>query len=149
MLGQGLTYFIYIRNLQLQHQWTKFPKPLRYFLLIVPVLISIYYFNNNVIDREILFKNEAIPLWLLILGIISQVVFTFRFVYQWIYSEVKKESILPLGFWLLSLSGSVLILIYAIFRKDPVLFLGHGLGSIIYARNLILIRRSNAHKIEE
>jgi len=149
MLGQGLTYFIYIRNLQLQHQWTKFPKPLRYFLLIVPVLISIYYFNNNVIDREILFKNEAIPLWLLILGIISQVVFTFRFVYQWIYSEVKKESILPLGFWLLSLSGSVLILIYAIFRKDPVLFLGHGLGSIIYARNLILIRRSNAHTIEE
>ncbi|HKK12699.1 MAG TPA: lipid-A-disaccharide synthase N-terminal domain-containing protein, partial [Flavobacteriaceae bacterium] len=129
MLGQTLTYFIYIRNLQLQGQWTKFPRLFRYFLFIVPVLIVIFYFNNNVIDRDVLFKNKDIPLWLLILGIISQVVFTFRFVYQWIYSEYKKESVLPLGFWLLSLSGSILILIYAVIRRDPVLFLGHGLGS--------------------
>lgn len=144
MLGQGLTYFIYIRNLQLQGQWVKFPVIARYFLLIVPILITIYYYNNNVIDRDVLFKNEAIPLWLLVLGIISQVVFTFRFVYQWIYSEYKKESILPLGFWILSLSGSLLILTYAIFRLDPVLFLGHGLGLIIYSRNIYLIHLSNA-----
>jgi lipid-A-disaccharide synthase-like uncharacterized protein len=144
MLGQGLTYFIYIRNLQLQKQWFKFPILVRYFLLIVPILITIYYYNNNVIDRDILFKNEAIPLWLLVLGIVSQVVFTFRFIYQWIYSEYKKESILPLGFWILSLSGSLLILTYAIFRKDPVLFLGHGLGLIIYSRNIFLIHLSNA-----
>ena len=144
MLGQGLTYFIYIRNLQLQGQWVKLPVLVRYFLFIVPVLITTYYYNNNVIDRDILFKNEAIPLWLLVLGIISQVVFTFRFVYQWIYSEYKKESVLPLGFWILSLSGSVLILTYAIFRLDPVLFLGHGLGLIIYSRNIYLIHLSNA-----
>lgn len=149
MLGQGLTYFIYIRNLQLQGQWVKFPKLIRYFLFIVPILITIFYFNNNAIDRDILFKNEAIPAWLLILGIISQVVFTFRFVYQWIYSEYKKESILPLGFWILSLSGSLLILTYAIFRKDPVLFLGHGLGMIIYTRNLFLIYKSNAENVTE
>ena len=144
MLGQGLTYFIYIRNLQLKGEWIKFPKLIRIFIFIVPILITIYYFNNNVIDREILFKNEDIPLWLLVLGIISQVVFTFRFIYQWIYSEYKKESILPLGFWILSLSGSLLILTYAIFRKDPVLFLGHGLGLIIYSRNIFLIHLSHA-----
>ena len=149
MLGQGLTYFIYIRNLQLQGQWVKLPVLVRYFLFIVPILITIYYYNNNVIDRDILFKNEAIPLWLLVLGIISQVVFTFRFVYQWIYSEYKKESILPLGFWILSLSGSLLILTYAIFRLDPVLFLGHGLGLIIYSRNIYLIHLSNAEKASE
>lgn len=149
MLGQGLTYFIYIRNLQLKGEWSKFPRVIQYFLFVVPILISVFYFNNNVIDREVLFKNEEIPLWLLLLGIISQVVFTFRFVYQWIYSEVKKESILPLGFWILSLSGSVLILIYAIFRKDPVLFLGHGLGSIIYTRNLFLIHKSNVENVSE
>lgn len=149
MLGQGLTYFIYIRNLQLQGQWVKFPVIVRYLLLFVPVLITIYYFNNNVIDRDILFKNEAIPLWLLVLGIVSQVVFTFRFVYQWIYSEYKKESLLPLGFWILSLSGSILILTYAIFRLDPVLFLGHGLGMIIYARNIYLIHLSNAENASE
>jgi len=149
MLGQTLTYFIYIRNLQLQGQWTKFPRLFRYFLFIVPVLIVIFYFNNNVIDRDVLFKNKDIPLWLLILGIISQVVFTFRFVYQWIYSEYKKESVLPLGFWLLSLSGSILILIYAVIRRDPVLFLGHGLGSIIYSRNIFLIYKSNVENVTE
>lgn len=141
MLGQGLTYFIYIRNLQLQDKWEHIPKWLQWFILLVPSFIVIYYFNNNTIDVEKLFKNEAIPLWLLILGIVSQVVFTLRFVYQWLYSEKHKESSLPMGFWTLSLIGSLLILTYAVFRKDPVLFVGHILGAIIYVRNLFLIIR--------
>lgn len=140
MLGQILTYFIYIRNLQLQNQWNKLPKLLRWFLFIFPVLIGVYYFNNNIIDVDNLFRNEAIPLWLLILGIISQVVFTLRFVYQWIYSEKKKESMLPFGFWMLSLIGSLMILTYAIIRRDPVLFVGHILGTTIYIRNLMLLK---------
>lgn len=141
MLGQILTYFIYIRNLQLQNQWNKLPKLIRWFLLGFPILIGIYYFNNNVIDVDNLFRNEAIPIWLLILGIVSQVVFTLRFVYQWIYSEKKKESTLPFGFWMLSLIGSLLILIYAIIRKDPVLFVGHILGATVYIRNLMLLKK--------
>ena len=144
MLGQGLTYYIYIRNLQLQGEWKKLPWVVRGFLLLVPSMIVIYYFNNSKIDMHILFKNEDIPIWLLVLGIVSQVIFTFRFIYQWIYSEQKKISTLPTGFWLLSLIGALLILSYAIIRKDPVLFLGHGLGSIIYARNLFLIYKNNA-----
>ena len=143
MLGQALTYFIYIRNLQLQNQWQKFHWLTRYLLLSAPTLIVIYYFNNNVIDKDLLFKNEAIPTWLLWLGIISQVVFTLRFVYQWLYSERKKTSSLPLGFWLLSLVGSILILTYAVYRKDPVLFIGHLLGSAIYVRNLILLHKDD------
>ena len=143
MLGQTLTYFIYIRNLQLQNQWQKFHWSLRLFLYSVPTLLVIYYYNNNVIDTDVLFRNEAIPVWLLWLGIISQVVFTLRFVYQWLYSEYKKTSSLPLGFWLLSLVGSGLILTYAIFRRDPVLFIGHLLGSVIYVRNLILLHRED------
>ena len=86
MFGQILTYFIYIRNLQLQNQWNKIPKLLRWFLFVFPLLIGLYYFNNNVIDVDNLFRNEDIPLWLLILGIVSQTVFTLRFVYQCIYS---------------------------------------------------------------
>lgn len=143
MLGQGLTYFIYIRNLQLQNQWQKFHWITRMLLYSVPTLIVVYYFNNNVIDKDLLFRNEAIPSWLLWLGIISQIVFTLRFVYQWLYSEYKKSSTLPLGFWLLSLVGSLLILIYAINRKDPVLFIGHLLGSVIYIRNLILLHKDD------
>lgn len=141
MLGQMLTYFIYIRNLQLQNQWQKIPKPIQWFLFLVPAFIVIYYYNNNKIDVELLFKNEAIPFWLLVLGIISQVVFTFRFVYQWLYSEKQKESILPFGFWALSLFGSLSILSYAILRKDPVLFVGHSLGAVVYIRNLVLLKK--------
>jgi len=143
MLGQALTYFIYIRNLQLQNQWQRFHWFTRFLLYSVPTLIVVYYFNNNVIDKDLLFKNEDIPNWLLWLGIVSQIVFTLRFVYQWLYSEHKKTSVLPLGFWLLSLVGSTLILTYAVFREDPVLFIGHVLGSIIYIRNLILLHKDD------
>lgn len=141
MLGQTLTYFIYIRNLQLQGEWQKAPKILRWFLWLFPLLIVIYSFNNNIYDLNKLLKNEAIPFWLLIWGSVAQIIFTLRFVYQWLYSEKNKESSLPFGFWLLSLIGSIMILIYAIFREDPVLLVGHLMGSIIYIRNIFILRK--------
>lgn len=143
MLGQALTYFIYIRNMQLQGEWKKISRWLQLFLFLFPVMLFIYSYNNDTYDIQNLFYNEKIPLWLLILGSAAQVVFTLRFVYQWIYSERIKRSVLPLGFWLLSFAGAVLILIYAVLRKDPVLFLGHMVGSVIYVRNMILIRRTD------
>ncbi len=143
MLGQALTYFIYIRNLQLQGKWQKAPKFVQGFLWIFPVLLVIYSYNNNTYDITNLFKNEAIPLWLLLLGSVAQIIFTFRFVYQWVYSEKNKKSSLPMGFWVLSLIGSSLILIYAILRKDPVLFIGHIMGIVIYFRNIILLKKTD------
>ncbi|CAL66192.1 MULTISPECIES: lipid-A-disaccharide synthase N-terminal domain-containing protein [Christiangramia] len=140
MLGQILTYFIYIRNMHLQNQWLKFPKMLRWFLYIFPFIILYIGYNNHVYDRAKLFQNDNIPLWLLLLGIIAQVIFTLRFVYQWFYSEKRKVSSLPLGFWFLSLFGSLMILIYAIFRKDPVLLLGHSLGIFLYVRNILILK---------
>jgi lipid-A-disaccharide synthase-like uncharacterized protein len=141
MLGQAITYFIYIRNLQLQGEWKRLPKFLQIFLFLFPVLIVIYSYNNNTYDIQKLLFNEAIPLWLLTLGITAQIIFNLRFLYQWIYSERMKESVLPLGFWFLSLIGSAMILVYAIIRKDPVLFLGHIMGILIYIRNIILSRK--------
>lgn len=141
MLGQVITYFIYIRNIQLEKEWVKFPKGVRIFIYIFPAIILVYGFNNNITDRINLFSNVDIPMALMILGIVSQVLFTLRFVYQWLYSEAKQESLLPLGFWLLSLVGSLLIFIYAIFRRDPVLFVGHLSGIIIYSRNIFLLKR--------
>jgi lipid-A-disaccharide synthase-like uncharacterized protein len=140
MLGQTLTYYIYIRNIQLQNDWNKIPKLLRWFILIFPALIVWYGYNNNVVDVDNLFKNEKIPQWLLFLGIIGQILFTLRFVYQWIYSEKCKSSVLPMGFWIISLSGSLLIFVYAIIRKDPVLLAGHAMGLIIYSRNIIILK---------
>lgn len=144
MLGQTITYYIYIRNIQLQHDWQKIHKVLRWFILLFPVLIVWYYHNNNVFDLQNLLQNKAIPKWLLWTGIIGQVLFTLRFVYQWIYSEKKKNSVLPLGFWLISLTGSLIIFIYAIIRRDPVLLAGHAIGLVVYSRNIIILKKDVA-----
>lgn len=141
MLGQALTYYIYIRNLQLQGEWKKAPKILQWFLLIFPIFIVVYAYNNGEYDLQKLFQNDAIPFWLLLLGIVSQLLFTFRFIYQWMYSEKTKTSQLPVGFWRLSVLGASLILTYAIFRKDPVLFVGHIAGLIIYIRNIFIWKK--------
>ncbi|MCD4769957.1 MAG: lipid-A-disaccharide synthase N-terminal domain-containing protein [Bacteroidales bacterium] len=138
MLGQSITYFIYIRNMQLQGSWKRLHKFLQIFLWIFPVIIVVYSFNNNQIDLERLFRNDNIPLKLLVWGSVGQIIFTFRFVYQWIYSERKKVSSLPFGFWLLSLTGSLMILSYSVIRNDPVLFIGQLFGAIIYSRNIII-----------
>ena len=144
LLGQAITYFVYIRNIQLQRAWKPLPIAFRAFILLFPVVVVIYSFNNNAHDLHDLFKNESIPLWVIVLGTVAHVIFTSRFVYQWIYSERKNESLLPFGFWFLSLIGSLLILTYGVIRNDPVLFAGHALGSAIYSRNLFLLNRSYA-----
>lgn len=141
MLGQTLTYFIYIRNLQLQGEWQKAPKWLRVFLWVFPAILVVYGYNNNTYDLDNLFRNDEIPLWLLIWGSLAQIIFTLRFVYQWIHSERNKESSLPLGFWRMSLVGSLMILFYAIKREDPVLLVGHLMGSLIYIRNIMLSKK--------
>jgi len=141
MLGQVITYYIYIRNIQLEHEWDSIPGWLRIFLYFFPVAILIYGYNNNIMDKANLFNKEHIPILLMILGVVAQVLFTLRFVYQWIYSERKKESMLPMGFWIMSFAGSSLIFIYAIFRRDPVLFLAHLSGLIAYSRNIYILKR--------
>ncbi|HNY49697.1 MAG TPA: lipid-A-disaccharide synthase N-terminal domain-containing protein [Smithella sp.] len=141
MLGQVITYYIYIRNIQLMQEWEKISRWLRMVIYFFPAITLVYGFNNNIADRINLFYNKNIPLLLMVFGIVAQVLFTLRFVYQWWYSESLQESLLPMGFWLLSLMGSLLIFIYAILRRDPVLFVGHLSGIIIYSRNMVLLKK--------
>lgn len=79
-------------------------------------------------------------LWLVV-GFAGQLTFTGRFALQWLYSEYKKRSLIPVGFWYLSLVGSALLLAYAIYREDPVFIVGQSFGFIVYLRNLQLIAR--------
>ena len=82
-----------------------------------------------------------IELSFLIIGFVGQGLFASRFIVQWIYSEKKGESHIPLIFWYLSIFGGIGLLIYAIFRKDPVIIIGQTFGIFIYIRNLFLIYR--------
>ena len=82
-----------------------------------------------------------IEIFFLVIGFVGQGLFASRFVIQWIYSEKKGESYIPIVFWYLSIFGGIGLLTYAIFRKDPVIILGQSFGIIVYLRNLILIYR--------
>ena len=78
------------------------------------------------------------------LGMLGQVLFFSRFLVQWIASEKKGQSTVPIPFWYLSIGGGVLLLIYAIWRKDPVITLGQVVGLFVYVRNLMLIYRGKS-----
>jgi len=143
MLGQVLTYFIYIRNLQIQNQWKNIPKWSQLFFFLVPLSILIYGYNQDDFGIERLLENPDIEQWLLILGVIAQIVFAMRFVYQWIYAEENKKAILPLGFWVISLIGGLLTLIYFVIRQDIVLIISNVMGAIIYIRNIMLYKKKN------
>ncbi len=89
----------------------------------------------------------------LILGFSGQICFFMRFLVQWIVSERKKRSVIPIYFWYLSLAGGLTLLIYAIHIKDPVFIVGQSTGAFIYIRNLMLIykekKRGRSPQIED
>jgi lipid-A-disaccharide synthase-like uncharacterized protein len=74
-------------------------------------------------------------------GFVAQAIFATRFIIQWIASERRRVSHVPVGFWWLSLTGGILMTIYGVLRRDPVIILGQAPGLVVYARNLMLIHR--------
>jgi lipid-A-disaccharide synthase-like uncharacterized protein len=138
VLGQIIVYAIYIRNLQLKHAWKKMPFVTRILAMALPLIYLGWLFFGSAYNFRSLLSNEDVPLLLMLWGTAGQIIFTFRFIYQWIYSEKRKDSFLPMGFWIISTAGSIMIFSYAIFRLDPVLFAAHSIGLFIYIRNIML-----------
>ncbi len=79
------------------------------------------------------------------IGFAGQFVFAARFIVQWIASEKRRASHVPVAFWFLSIFGGAIMLAYAIHRRDPVFILGQASGLIVYSRNLMLIRQHRSH----
>ncbi len=77
----------------------------------------------------------------LVVGFLGQACFSARFLVQWIASERRRQSVVPVYFWYFSVVGGLILLAYAIHRMDPVFILGQAAGLVIYARNLYLIGR--------
>jgi lipid-A-disaccharide synthase-like uncharacterized protein len=78
-------------------------------------------------------------MWIVI-GFIGQALFSARFIVQWLASERARRSLMPMAFWYFSLMGGVVLLSYAIHKRDPVFIVGQGSGLVVYIRNLYLIR---------
>ncbi len=81
---------------------------------------------------------------MVIIGFAGQGLFAMRFIIQWLTSERHARSVIPLAFWYFSIGGGAVLLLYALWRKDPVIICGQGLGLFIYLRNLYLIKRSSS-----
>lgn len=138
VLGQVLVYSVYVRNLQLKNAWKKMHRITRTLAIVIPLIYLAWLIFGKNYNFMSIIRNDNVTLFLLIWGSAGQVIFTSRFLYQWIYSEYHNDSVLPLGFWVLSTIGSLMILIYSIPRLDPVLFTSHSLGLFMYTRNILL-----------
>ena len=90
---------------------------------------------------------DKATIWLII-GFLGQGFFFMRFVVQWIASERARKSIIPGAFWFFSIGGGIVLLIYAIYRKDPVFIAGQALGLVIYSRNIFFILREKRETVE-
>lgn len=144
LIGQILVYFIYIRNIQLKDAWKPMSWISKLFIIVTPVIILAYLFFGTTYSLNTFFKNADNPFLLMIWGILAQLTFISRFFVQWIYSENKKESVLPVGFWVISIAGAAMNFVYGLFRFDLVLIASHGFGLFVYLRNILILQNKKS-----
>lgn len=148
IIGQFVSYYIYLWNLNMQGIWGKVSKYLKIIIVITPLVATVILLRDLSSFTDAFIFNKNVPMWLLVFGSAGQIIFSLRFIYQFFYSSIHRESTLPIGFWIISLIGSSIIITYALYRLDPVLLLGQSFGFIAYIRN-IMIGYSNKRKIYE
>lgn len=136
LIGQMLSFYVYVLNLDYKGAWRLMPRVIRIAFYCVPVIALIATAINapQLVNRFV--HNPDIPLGLMIYGTCAQLVFLSRYAYQVVYSVKRHESCLPPIFWLISIIGSSLTLIYGFIRRDPILMLGQSISIIIFSRNL-------------
>ncbi len=142
IFGQIISYYIYIWNLDIKGVWRKVPLVARVSIETLPFLAFGVMLHDIPAFVNDFFHNGSVPPALLVWGSAGQIIFTLRFIYQWYYSYRRHESILPVGFWIISLVGCSIIVSYGIFRLDPVLIVGQSVGFLTYSRNIVLYRKS-------
>ena len=104
---------------------------------VASVLVSIFPF----LPESLVTNPEQL---MIVVGFAGQGLFAMRFILQWLSSEKQAKSVIPVAFWYFSIGGGAVLLLYAVWRQDPVIICGQGLGLFIYLRNLYFIRRDIA-----
>jgi lipid-A-disaccharide synthase-like uncharacterized protein len=145
ILGQSISFYIYIRNLQLKGAWLLLSMWMRALVLLGPPLIIAAFLVWTDFNFDKLLLSTDLNFFL-VLGIAGQLMLNLRYFYQWYFSEKAKESVLPLGFWIISAVASIFVVIYAIDRSDIVLFVAQAGGLVAYLRNIYLhVKQSATH----
>lgn len=155
IIGQLLSHFIYIRNIQLKNAWSKIHVSFRIFAIMAPFLAVGWLIFGNVHNAHEILAQTDFSNALLLLGSTGQIILSLRFAYQWYHSEKQKTSVLPFGFWVISAAGSLLVVSYALlkhdihgaWKPDPVLLFAQGLGFFIYIRNMMIHKRIPADSL--
>lgn len=141
VLGQSFGVFIYLRNLYFIN-----PKIIKGLIVSIVIFFTVlisYLFSRGFVSPEYIKElrsnnNLKDTIWQTI-GFVGQIMFSMRFILQWLASEKQKKSVMPVSFWYFSMFGSLTLLSYAIYQKDPVFILGQSFGMIVYLRNLYFI----------
>ncbi len=138
LLGQTISFYIYVRNLQLKKVWSHLYLFFQILILIIPPLILgvAFFLHLN-------FKTSDESYLLVWIGVAGQLMLNCRYLYQWYFSEKANESVLPLGFWIISAVASIMVVIYSFYKQEPVLLIAQSLGILVYARNIILYRNGS------
>ncbi len=146
IFGECLSYYIYMWNISAKGLYKKVPKVLIVLQALFPLIVIAAIFRSIDFTGTFL-HNGQMPAALLCFGMLGQFVYKMRFVYQLVYSYRHGESSLPLGYWLMAVAGSLMIIIYGLIRHDWVLVIGQ-FGIVPSLRN-IMIYFSAKQKDEE
>ena len=137
IFGEFLTFYIYMWNIKAKGLYDRLPRFVPIVQAMIPVAALFILMHDIPRFAENYFQDEGLPLGLILFGMAGQFTFKSRFIYQWIYSVRHKESMLPLGFWIIAVIGSIMIITYGAIRHDWVLIIGQ-LGIFVSIRNIMI-----------
>ena len=148
IFGESVGYYIYMWNIGILGLYRKVPKIVVVLQALFPLVILALIVRDIPTFVDTFLRNEQVPPKLLLFGVLGQLTFEIRSVYQLVYSYKRKQSILPLGHWVLAVVGSTMIITYGLIRHDWVLVLGQ--FSIFFsARNLMISLAEQRRKKQE
>ena len=149
IFGESVSYYIYMWNIKVMGLYKKVPKWVIWVQALFPVAIIALMMRDIPEFVSTFLRNEDVPPELLLFGVLAQFIYEIRSLYQLIYCYKKKESILPLGHWILAVVGSAMIITYGLIRHDWVLVIGQ--FSILFSiRNLMIcVSQEKRKRLEE
>ena len=145
VIGEVISFYIYFWNLHAKGLFRKAPRGTVLILGLVPLAAVLLMLKDFPSFSTDFFRNSDLPLPLLVFGVAGQLVFKSRFIFQWFYSVRHRESSLPMVFWVISVIGSLMIIVYGLIRHDWVLVAGQ-IGIVASVRNIMI---ALAHQPDE